>query len=159
MQYWRRDLIALENIIGRVSLKRKMEGKGMVRSLQLEREETSRRNAVVDLKTYLENEAAGSRDAPREAEQLLTAGIPRLEHGEIATSPPSVLKRGYGLSTHDAAFNEDARVQLHTSNVAAGSGWFECAPGQPLRGDTAPLPATSSAIYVIAKKPLHAAGR
>ena len=48
----------------------------------------------------------------KEAEDFLTAGNSALEKGDPQQARRS-FQAAYGLSSQDAAFNEDARVQLH----------------------------------------------
>jgi len=48
----------------------------------------------------------------REAEQILALGNSALEQGDPQQARRA-FQAAYGLSTHDNAFNEDARVQLH----------------------------------------------
>ncbi len=80
--------------------------------MQLQQEEVVAQATTVALQTYLQNEAGRQRERTKEAEELMAAGNSALERGE-----PQMARRAfqaaYGLSTHDAAFNEDARVQLH----------------------------------------------
>ena len=60
----------------------------------------------------ISNEATVQRERTREAEDLLAAGNTALEQGNPQQARRS-FQAAYGFSTHDAAFNEDARVQLH----------------------------------------------
>jgi hypothetical protein len=112
------DLVApkfdlpLENLIWRVSLSDKWRVKDWAGSLQLQQEEVVPRATAIDLQTYLQDEAGRQRERTKEAEELMAAANSALQQGN-----PQVARRAfqaaYGLSTHDAAFNEDARVQLH----------------------------------------------
>src|SRR4029079_9116386 len=85
-------------------------------SLQLQEEEITPRPATVDVQTYLKNEATLKAVKSKEAEEMLVMGNSLLEKGD-----PNQARRAYqaafGLSTHDDAFNEDARVQLHNLKV------------------------------------------
>lgn len=60
----------------------------------------------------MSNEAARQTERTREAEQFLAAGNSALQQGEPQQARRA-FQAAYGLSAHDAAFNEDARVQLH----------------------------------------------
>jgi len=104
--------LPLENIVWRVSLSEKWKLQDWSGSLQLEQEEALSRNTVVDLQTYLQNESALQQQRTKEAEQLLAAGNSALEQGNPQQARRA-FEAAYGLSAHDAAFNEDARVQLH----------------------------------------------
>ena len=104
--------LPLENLTWRVSLSDKWQLKDWGGSLQLQQQEIVPRATTVDLQTYLQNEANHQRERFKEAEGLMATGNSALEQGD-----PQQARRAYqaafGLSTQDAAFNEDARVQLH----------------------------------------------
>lgn len=68
--------------------------------------------ATLDLQNYLQEEAAQQRGKMQEAEQMLAFGNTALEKGDPQQARRA-FQSAYGLSTHDYAFNEDARVQLH----------------------------------------------
>ncbi len=104
--------LPLENITWRVSLSDKWQLEHWSGSLQLQQEEMVPRTAAVDLQTYLQNEASLQRERTKEAEDLLAAGNSALQQGQPQQARRA-FQAAYGLSTHDAAFNEDARVQLH----------------------------------------------
>jgi hypothetical protein len=104
--------LPLENLAWRVSLSDKWRVKHWTGSLQLQREEVLPRATTVDLQTYLQNEASQQRERTKEAEELLAAGNSALELGDPQQARRA-FQAAYGLSTADAAFNEDARVQLH----------------------------------------------
>jgi hypothetical protein len=104
--------LPLENLTWRVSLSEKWQVKHWSGSLQLESEGVLPQTAAIDLQGYLQSEAAGLQERTKEAEQLLSAGNSALEQGNPQMARRS-FQAAYGLSTHDAAFNEDARVQLH----------------------------------------------
>ena len=65
-----------------------------------------------DLQGYLQAETEQQQARTRQAEALLAAGNNALEGGDPQQARRS-FQAAYGLSSHDAAFNEDARVQLH----------------------------------------------
>ena len=104
--------LPLENLTWHVSLSDKWRLKNWTGSLQLQQAAIVPRATAVDLQTYLQDEAGRQHERTKEAEQLMATANSALEHGE-----PQMARRAfqaaYGLSTHDAAFNEDARVQLH----------------------------------------------
>jgi hypothetical protein len=60
----------------------------------------------------LQSEFTQQRERTKVAEDLLAAGNSALEKGDPQQARRS-FQAAYGLSSHDAAFNEDARVQLH----------------------------------------------
>ncbi len=104
--------LPLENITWKVSLSDKWEVKHWSGSLQLDREETGPQTAAVDLQTYLQNEVTMQNARTKEAEDYLSAGNDALQRGDPQQARRA-FQAAYGLSGHDAAFNEDARVQLH----------------------------------------------
>jgi hypothetical protein len=104
--------LPLENLTWRVWLSDKWQLKHWAGSLQLQQDEIVPRATTVDLQTYLQGEATQQRERTKEAEELMAAGNNALQLGD-----PQLARRAfqsaYGLSAGDAAFNEDARVQLH----------------------------------------------
>jgi hypothetical protein len=66
----------------------------------------------VDVEKYLQNENLEQRQRTKEAENLLAAANSALAQGDPQQARRA-FQSAYGLSAHDAAFNEDARVQLH----------------------------------------------
>lgn len=104
--------LPLERIVWRVSLSRKWELKDWTGTLQFQDEQVAGAGEQVDLQSYFQKEAGYQRERSKAAEELLAAGNQALTQGD-----PQLARRAfqaaYGLSTHDAAFNEDARVQLH----------------------------------------------
>jgi hypothetical protein len=104
--------LPLENIKWRVCLSDKWQVKKWSGSLQLQQEEIVSRNAGLDLSSYLQSEATEQHERTKIAEDLLAAGNSALEQGDPQQARRS-FQAAYGLSGHDAAFNEDARVQLH----------------------------------------------
>src|SRR5207244_2782774 len=81
-------------------------------SLQLQQEEIVSPAAAIDLPTYLRNETTQQQERTKEAEELMAAGNSALGEGNPQQARRA-FQAAYGLSAHDAAFNEDARVQLH----------------------------------------------
>lgn len=104
--------LPLENITWRVSLNDKWNVKHWSGSLQLQEQSESVLSASADLQGYLQNEVIQQRERTKVAEDLLAAGNSALEKGDPQQARRS-FQAAYGLSSHDAAFNEDARVQLH----------------------------------------------
>ena len=104
--------LPLENIVWRVCLNEKWQVTRWSGNLQLQQQEIAPRSGVMDFQVYLQNEASLRRAKSQEAEQMLVAGNTALEQGD-----PQQARRAFqiafGLSAHDNAFNEDARVQLH----------------------------------------------
>ena len=104
--------LPLENISWRVSLSEKWRLKDWSGSLQFQEERLASQPAAMDLQSYLRNEAMGRLELTRRAEDLLAAGNTALDAGEPQEARRA-FQAAYGLSSQDAAFNEDARVQLH----------------------------------------------
>jgi hypothetical protein len=102
--------LPLENISWQVFLSDKWRLDDWSGTLQLQ-ETTAAPGAAVDLQTYISNEAVMLRQQTRQAEEFLSLGNTLLERGDTRQARQA-FKNAYGLSTHDAAFNEDARVQL-----------------------------------------------
>jgi hypothetical protein len=103
--------LPLEQITWHVSLNDKWQLKKWTGSLQLQ-EEGPPQPAVLDVQAYLQNEATQQRERTKVAEDFLAAGNNALQQGDPQQARRS-FQAAYGLSSHDAAFNEDARVQLH----------------------------------------------
>jgi hypothetical protein len=104
--------LPLENITWRVSLNDKWKVKHWDGSLQLQNQAVTAETTAIDLTTYLQKESISKQERTKEAEEFLTAGNNALVNGDPQSARRS-FQAAYGLSTHDAAFNEDARVQLH----------------------------------------------
>ncbi len=104
--------LPLENIVWRVSLGEKWRLAHWSGSLQLQQEQVAGRTDGVDLQGYLREEAMGQIERTHRAEDLLAAGGTALDQGDPQQARRA-FQAAFGLSSHDAAFNEDARVQLH----------------------------------------------
>jgi len=104
--------LPLENITWRLYLSDKWQLTDSIGSLQLQREEVIVQPVVADLNAYIQNEAALRQEKTREAEQFLSLGNQLLVQGDPQQARRA-FQAAYGLSQHDNAFNEDARVQLH----------------------------------------------
>jgi len=103
--------LPLENIAWRLYLGNQWTLTDSSGSLRLQPAADGRAIAV-DLDTYIQNEVAWRKEQTREAEQLLSMGNKLLESGDPEQARRA-FQAAYGLSQHDNAFNEDARVQLH----------------------------------------------
>jgi hypothetical protein len=104
--------LPLENITWVVSLDDKWQVKHWSGSLQLEEQRFTPLPAAIDVQNYLQTESTLRLARTKEAEDFLTAGNQALEKGDPQEARRS-FQAAFGLSTHDSAFNEDARVQLH----------------------------------------------
>lgn len=104
--------LPLENIVWNVYLNDKWKLKKWSGSLQKQDDRIVSRPASVNVQTYLAAEMSQQREKTRAAEEQLSIGNKALEAGD-----PQQARRAFGnafeLSQHDAAFNEDARVQWH----------------------------------------------
>ena len=104
--------LPLENITWQVYLNEKWRLKDWSGTLQLQEDERVATPVVVDVQSYLQGEATQSREKTKAAEQMLSLGNSLLERGDPQQARWA-FNNAFGLSTHDNAFNEDARVQLH----------------------------------------------
>jgi hypothetical protein len=104
--------LPLENLTWRVSLSDKWRLKDWTGSLQLQPDEVVPHATAIDLQAYLEGEATQQRERTQEAREFLDAANSALQLGDPQQARRA-FQAAYGLSTSDAAFNEDARVQLH----------------------------------------------
>ena len=104
--------LPLENILWRICLNEKWQINEWTGTLQLQQQQIMPRSGIMDFQTYLQNEASLQRAKSQEAEQMLTLGNTALEQGDPQQARRA-FQSAFGLSTHDNAFNEDARVQLH----------------------------------------------
>jgi hypothetical protein len=104
--------LPLENITWRVSISDKWQVAKTSGSLQLAREEIMPLVAAGDVTKYVQAESEQQRERTKQAEAFLATGNSALEQGDPQQARRA-FQAAYGLSAHDAAFNEDARVQLH----------------------------------------------
>ena len=142
--------LPLENITWRVFLKDSWKLRDWSGTLQLQDPGHLVRPASVDSEGYLRGEITLQKEKSREAERFLSLGNSLLEKGDPEQARRA-FESAYGMSQHDAAFNEDARVQLHNlkmqqaivglnvrqARVAGESGGLAAAP-RTLRDGTAP---------------------
>jgi hypothetical protein len=106
--------LPLENITWRVWLGDKWQvqlkpGRGY---LQLQEQELKSPAAALDARAYLQTENSLQLARTEEARQFFDLGESSLQKGNPQQARRA-FEAAYGLSTHDAAFNEDARVELH----------------------------------------------
>lgn len=104
--------LPLENLTWRVFLNDKWQVKKWSGALQLQQQEVVANGGALDLQSYLQNESSLQREKTKEAEQMLALGNSALQNGDPRQARRA-FESAYGLSTHDEAFNEDARVQLN----------------------------------------------
>ena len=104
--------LPLEDITWKVALNEKWRLKHWEGALQLQEEaENPPVQPSSDVRSYLQDEAATRSERTRQAEQFLAAGNSALANGDPQGARRS-FQAAFGLSSQDAAFNEDARVQL-----------------------------------------------
>jgi hypothetical protein len=104
--------LPLENLTWRVFLNDKWQVKKWSGALQLQQQEIVANGNTLDLQSYLRNETSLQQQKTRDAEQMLALGNTALQNGDPQQARRA-FQSAYGLSTHDEAFNEDARVQLN----------------------------------------------
>ncbi|MBI3881002.1 MAG: hypothetical protein HY301_13200 [Verrucomicrobia bacterium] len=104
--------LPLENLTWRVFLGERWQVKKWAGALQLEQEQFVAGGAAFDLQGYLKGEAVQQRQKSDQATQMLTLGNNALQQGDPQQARRA-FQSAWGLSKHDSAFNEDARVQLH----------------------------------------------
>lgn len=104
--------LPLENITWRVSLSDQWKIRHWTGSLQLQRQDVVPVAAAADPQGYIESENSRQLARTKEAEEFLALGNSSLEKGNPQQARRA-FEDAFGLSTHDPAFNEDARVQLH----------------------------------------------
>lgn len=104
--------LPLENITWRLYLNEKWRLKDWSGTLQLQQDQVLPQPVVLDVQSYLNTQAGGQKEKIREAEQMLALGNAALEQGDPQQARRA-FQAAFGLSQHDNAFNEDARVQLH----------------------------------------------
>lgn len=108
--------LPLENITWRVSLGDKWRLQKWTGSLQLQQEEWLPPTAAADPQNYLQGEATQRQERIKAAERYLAAGNSALQLGDPQQARRS-FQAAFGMSAQDAAFNEDARVQLHNIKI------------------------------------------
>ena len=103
--------LPLENLTWQVYLGDKWQVKKWGGTLQLQQEQIVGDGNAFDLESYLQNETNWQQEASSEAGQMLALGNSALQSGNPQEARRA-FESAYGLSTHDEAFNEDARVEL-----------------------------------------------
>ena len=104
--------LPLEDITWRVFLNDKWQVKKWHGTLQLQQQEIVSSPGALDLQSYLTSESSFQQQKAQQAEQLLALGNSALQNGDPQQARRA-FQSAYGLSRNDAAFNEDARVQLN----------------------------------------------
>jgi hypothetical protein len=104
--------LPLENVLWRVFLDEKWQVRNWKGSLQLQDVKIARVSSSIDLGSYLDAETRFKLGKTREATEMLEKGNTLLEQGDPQQARRA-FQAAFGLSTHDDAFNEDARMQLH----------------------------------------------
>lgn len=108
--------LPLENLTWNVFLDDKWELKQWSGALQLQRENVVAGSVAMDLNGYLQSENTLQQQKKSQAEQMLAAGNKAWQAGDQQQARRA-FQSAYGLSRNDAAFNEDARVQLNNLKV------------------------------------------
>jgi len=104
--------LPLENITWQVYLNEKWRLSDWAGTLQLQEDTQATAPVAVDVQSYLRSEVIQNQAKTKAAEEMLSLGNSLLERGNPQQARQA-FQSAYGLSTHDSAFNEDARVQLH----------------------------------------------
>lgn len=104
--------LPLENISWKVYLNEKWELRNWKGTLQLQEDTRIQQAVALDTQSYLDNELSLNRQKTKVAEQMLNLGNSFLQNGDPQQARRA-FQSAFGLSSHDNAFNEDARVQLH----------------------------------------------
>lgn len=104
--------LPLENLTWQVYLNQKWEVKKWSGTLQLQQQQIVDNSDAFDLEGYLQNETIWAQARTSEAQQMLALGNSDLQNGDPQRARRA-FESAYGLSTHDEAFNEDARVELN----------------------------------------------
>jgi hypothetical protein len=108
--------LPLENITWHVSLSEHWRISKWSGSLQMAQEQLAVQTPAVDVSSYLQTELTSNKLRTKEAENLLNFANNALQQGDPQEARRA-FQAAYGLSKHDAAFNEDARVQLHNVKI------------------------------------------
>jgi hypothetical protein len=104
--------LPLEDITWQVFLNEKWDVTDWKGTLQLSEEGHAGASGFTDLNLYLQQEAAVRSEKTKVAEQQLQLANSLLNQGAPQRARQA-FQNAFGLSQHDLAFNEDARVQLH----------------------------------------------
>ncbi len=104
--------LPLENITWQVFVPEHWDVQDWESSLQLRSESAAVLPASLSLGSYLQSETSRQQEKAKEAEGLLFMGNDFLQKG-VPQQARRAYQAAWKLSPQDAAFNEDARVQLH----------------------------------------------
>ncbi len=104
--------LPLENITWQVFVPENWQVKDWESSLQLRSESYVALPAMLSLDSYLQTETTRQQEKSKEAETALMMGNDFLQKG-VPQQARRAYQAAWKLSPQDAAFNEDARVQLH----------------------------------------------
>ena len=104
--------LPLENLTWRVFLNDKWQVKKWTGALQLQQQEIVANGSSWICKAICGTNPVCSSKRRRQAEQMLALGNSALQNGDPQQARRA-FESAYGLSSHDEAFNEDARVQLN----------------------------------------------
>ena len=104
--------LPLEDLTWRVFLNDKWRLKKWSGALQLQQQEIVDGGGAFDVQGYLRTEAGLQQQKTQEAQQMLALGNSALQKGDPQQARRA-FSQAYDLSHNDAAFNEDARVQLN----------------------------------------------
>jgi hypothetical protein len=129
--------LPLEDITWRVFLNDKWQVKKWNGTLQLQSQEIVSTPEAIDLQSYLASESSLEQQKTQEAQQMLALGNSALQNGDPQQARRA-FESAYGLSRNDAAFNEDARVELNNLKVQQALVGLN-ARQSAVNGDTAAL--------------------
>jgi hypothetical protein len=104
--------LPLQNLTWQVYLNEKWQVKKWGGTMQLQQQQIVDNGQAFDLEGYLQNENNLEQSKTSEAQQMLALGNSALQNGDPQQARRA-FESAYGLSTHDEAFNEDARVELN----------------------------------------------
>ena len=104
--------LPLQDLTWQVYLNQKWQVKKCSGALQFQEQQIVDNGQDFDLQNYLQNETNWQQQRTSEAEQMLALGNSALQNGDPRQARRA-FESAYGLSTHDEAFNEDARVELN----------------------------------------------
>ncbi len=108
--------LPLENLTWNVFLDDKWELNKWSGALQLQRQNVVAGSVAMDLNSYLQSENTLQQQKKTQAEQMLAVGNKAWQEGDQQQARRA-FQSAYGLSRNDAAFNEDARVQLNNLKI------------------------------------------
>lgn len=136
--------LPLEDITWRVHLNDKWRVTDWEGNLQLQGEQAGGPVVTLDLDTYIRNEAQIRQEKTREAEQFLNLANDLLQQGDPQQARRA-FQAAFGLSRHDQAFNEDARVQLNNLKMQQALVGLNIRRAR-VAGETTALAATPRAV-------------